>query len=320
MKASRLLPLLLIVALALPWFFDGRGYVLRIACMVLLFAAMAQSWNIVGGLANQISLGHAAFFGVGAYTSTILLLQFGLSPWLGLIAGAGVAMALAFLIAIPTLKLAGHYFALATLAFAEVMRILANSSDKLTGGPLGLSVPLVRDASFWQLQFGSNFSYYYVFLGLFSFVTLVFWYIKVSAFGYRLRAVRQNSDAAEVAGVDTYRTKRKALMISAALMAVCGSLFAQFNFFFDPDSVFGLVNISVRVALIAIIGGIGTIAGPLLGALFLLPLEEYIDITLAHSAAGLSQFIYAMILILMILIRPTGFVSFFRGKKWSWMK
>lgn len=320
MKASRVLPLLLIIALVFPWFFDDRGYVLRVACMVLLFAAMAQSWNIVGGLANQISLGHAAFFGVGAYTSTILLLQFGLSPWLGLVAGALVAMALAFLIAIPTLKLAGHYFALATLAFAEVMRILANSADWLTGGPLGLSVPFVRDASFWQLQFGSNFAYYYIFLALFICVSMVFWRIKISAFGYRLRAVRQNSDAAEVAGVDTYKTKRNALMVSAALMAVCGSLFAQFNFFFDPDAVFGLVNISVRVALIAIIGGIGTIAGPLLGAIFLLSVEEYIDITLAHSAAGLSQFIYAVILILMILIRPTGFVSFFRSKNWSWMK
>jgi len=319
MKASRLLPLLLIVALVFPWFLEPRGYVIRVACMVLLFAAMSQSWNIVGGLANQISLGHAAFFGVGAYTSTILLLQFGLSPWLGMFVGAGLSALLAMLLAIPTLKLAGHYFALATLAFAEVMRILANTSE-LTGGPLGLSIPYVQDAGFLLLQFESNISYYYIMLAMFIFVSLVFWKIKTSAFGYRLRAVRQNSDAAEVAGVDTYRTKRKALMISAALIAVCGSLFAQFNFFFDPDAVFGLVNISVRVALIAIIGGIGTLAGPFLGAIFLLPLEEYIDITFSHSAAGLSQLIYAFILIAMILLKPNGFISFFRGKKWSWLK
>ena len=320
MKASRILPILLLVALAAPWFFDARGYGIRVLCMIFLFAAVAQAWNIVGGLANQISLGHAAFFGIGAYTSTILLIKFGVSPWLGLVVGMVLAMALAVLLALPTLKLAGHYFALATLAFAEVLRIIANSAGSLTGGPQGLSIPFNPNGGFWAFQFSNTVAHYYIMLAAFVLVSGVFWAIKVSAFGYRLRAVRENEDAAEVAGVDTFRTKLMALLISAALTALCGTLFAQFNFFFDPDSVFGSSAISIRMALITIIGGIGTLAGPLLGALFLLPLEEFINATLSSRIAGLSQLIYGVILIAMILVKPAGFVALFSGRKWSWIK
>lgn len=320
MKASRVLPILLIVALATPMFFDARGYGIRVLCMIFLFAAMAQAWNIVGGLANQVSLGHAAFFGIGAYTSTLLLIKFGLSPWLGLLAGMTLSAVVAALLAIPTLKLAGHYFALATLAFAEVMRIVANSFGGLTGGPQGLTIPYNANAGIAAFQFSSTVTYYYIMLGAFILISGVLWVMKTSAFGYRLRAVRENEDAAEVAGVDTFRTKLIALVISAALTALCGTLFAQFTFFFDPESVFGASTISVRIALITIIGGIGSLAGPLLGALFLLPLEELINATLSSHAAGLSQLIYGVILIVMILVKPAGFVSLFAGRKWNWLK
>jgi branched-chain amino acid transport system permease protein len=320
MKASRILPILLLLALVAPLFFDARGYGIRVLCMIFLFAAMAQAWNIVGGLANQTSLGHAAFFGIGAYTSTILLLKLGVSPWLGLIVGMVLAAGVAALLAIPTLKLAGHYFALATLAFAEVLRIVANSLTPLTGGPQGLSIPFLPNAGFASFQFGSTVSYYYIMVAAFVLISAIFWAMKTTAFGYRLRAVRENEDAAEVAGVNTFRTKLIALMVSAALTALCGTLFAQFNFFFDPDSVFGAAGISIRMALIAIIGGIGSLAGPLLGAVFLLPLEELINATLSSRVAGLSQLIYGVILIVMILVKPAGFVSLFKGRKWNWLK
>jgi branched-chain amino acid transport system permease protein len=320
MKASRILPILLILALAAPLLFDPRGYGIRVMCMILLFAAMGQAWNIVGGLANQISLGHAGFFGIGAYTSTLLLLKFGISPWLGMIVGMLLAATVAGLLAIPTLKLAGHYFALATLAFAEVMRIMANSFGGITNGPQGLTVPYNPGGGFAAFQFDSTVTYYYIMLAAFVLISTIFWAMKTSAFGYRLRAVRENEDAAEVAGVDTFRTKLTALLVSAALTALCGTLFAQFTFFFDPESVFGAAAISVRMALITIIGGIGSLAGPLLGALFLLPLEELINATLSSQAAGLSMLIYGVILIIMILVRPAGFVSLFSGRKWNWLK
>ena len=177
------------VALALPLLLAPQGYAIRVITLALLFAAMAQAWNIVGGLANQMSLGHAAFFGIGAYTSTILLNSFGLSPWLGMIAGAALGGLAAFLLSFPTMRLRGHYFALATLAFGEVMRVIANSWSGLTGGPVGISVPFMPDG-LWMLQFKSTLPYYYLILAALVLVTAVFVAIKRSRLGYRLRAVK----------------------------------------------------------------------------------------------------------------------------------
>ena len=143
MKRCLALAAVIVATALLPSLLDPRGYWIRVLTFTLLFAAMAQAWNIVGGLANQTSLGHAAFFGIGAYTSTVLLLKFGISPWLGMLAGGALGGLAAFIIAIPTMRLQGHYFALATLAFGEVMRVIANVWTSLTGGPGGLSVPFV---------------------------------------------------------------------------------------------------------------------------------------------------------------------------------
>ncbi len=308
--------LLLVAALAavcvVPWVLPESGYLLRVITLMLLFAAMAQAWNIVGGLANQISLGHAAFFGLGAYTSTILLIRFGLSPWLGIIAGMVVAGLAGALLSFPTMRLKGHYFALATLAFAEVLRSIGNSWKSVTGGPVGISVPLVPDAGISLMQFSSSRPYFYLMLGALLVTTAVYWKISRSRLGYELRAVKANVDSAEVIGIHTARTKVVAATISAALMGGCGVLYAQFNFFFDPDSVFSLVSISVRVALICIIGGIGTVAGPIIGACFLLPLEELFNATLSAKGAGVSQLAFGLILILIILIEPRGLQALYR--------
>jgi len=301
-------------AASLPLVVDPRGHLLRVAAMVLLFAAMAQSWNIVGGLANQISLGHAAFFGLGAYTSTLLFLKLGVSPWIGMFVGAGVASAAAALLSIPTFRLKGHYFALATLAFAEVLRVIANSWASLTGGPVGLSIPFMGTQPAY-FAFRAVSSYYWAILGLLVFVCLVFHLLARGAIGYRLRAVRENENAAEVAGVDTFRVKLTASVISAALTAMCGTVFAQFTFFFDPDSIFSLAGISVRMAMIAIVGGLGTLGGPLIGALFLIPLEEVANAYLSSKAAGLSQLVFGLILIAAILIQPRGVMAFWPKKR-----
>ncbi len=286
----------------------SNSHVLQVLTLALLFASMAQSWNLVGGLANQMSLGHAAFFGVGAYTSTLLLIHFGLTPWVGMIAAAGLGGALAFLISLPTMQLQGHYFALATLAFGEVLRTVANSWASLTGGPAGLSVPFVPD-SLAMLTFKQSRPYYFIVLALLMLTTLIFEGIRRSALGYRLRAVRENADAAEVVGVNTARAKIQAAVISGALMAMCGTLYAQITYFFDPDTVFGLGAISIRVALIAIIGGIGTASGPVIGALFIIPLEEAANTLLSSQSAGLSQLAYGLILIAIILIQPRGLMA-----------
>lgn len=299
-----------IVALAacIPFFLEPRGYTIRVLCITLLFAALSQAWNIVGGLARQISLGHAAFFGAGAYLSTLLLIHFGISPWIGMMAAAVLGGVMAFLVALPTMRLRGHYFALATLAFAEVMRVIANSWTSLSGGPVGLSVPF-RPDSLLMLQFKTPRPYFWIMLGALVVVTMIFMAIRSSRIGYRLRAIRENGDAAEAVGIDTARTKIIAAVISGALTASLGTLYAQFQFFFDPDTAFGLASISIRVALIAIIGGVGTIAGPIIGALFIIPMEELANSLLSGKSAGISQMAYGLLLIIFILLEPRGLMA-----------
>ncbi|MCJ2067329.1 branched-chain amino acid ABC transporter permease [Methylobacterium sp. J-030] len=295
-------------ALIVPLGLDGDGYAIRVIALVFLFAALGQSWNIVGGLANQISLGHAAFFGIGAYTSTRLLIDFGLSPWFGMLAGGVLGGAAAALISLPTMRLRGHYFALATLAFGEVMRVVANAWTGLTGGPVGISVPYSAPG-LWMLSFKGTLPFYYLNLTALVGVTAVFVGIRRSAFGYRLQAVREDANAAEVVGVDTARIKIQAAVISGALTAMLGTLYAQMNFFFDPDAVFGAAPISVRIALIAIVGGIGTAAGPILGAILIVSLEEIANVLLSGQVAGLSNLVYGLILIAVIMIQPHGLVA-----------
>jgi branched-chain amino acid transport system permease protein len=306
MKSRWLLLAVLVAVCALPFLLAKNGYAIRVLTLLLLFAAMAQSWNIVGGLANQISLGHAAFFGLGAYTSTLLLIRFGISPWLGIFAAVAVSAAGGALLSFPTMRLKGHYFALATLAFGEVLRAIANAWSGLTGGPAGISVPYKPEAGLALMQFASARPYYFLMLIALVITTLTYWKISRSRLGYSLRAVKANVDSAEVIGIDTARTKILAATISAGLMGGCGVLYAQFNFFFDPDSIFSLVGISVRVALICIIGGIGTVAGPIIGACLLLPLEEIFNATLSGKGAGYSQLAYGVILVAIILVEPRG--------------
>jgi branched-chain amino acid transport system permease protein len=308
MKRCLALAIVIAAAALLPLLLDPRGYWIRVLTFTLLFAAMAQSWNIVGGLANQTSLGHAAFFGIGAYTSTVLLLKFGISPWLGMLAGGALGGLAALIIAIPTMRLQGHYFALATLAFGEVMRVIANVWTSLTGGPGGLSVPFVPPG-FAAYSFKLLRPHAYIALAALVVVTAIFEAIRRGAMGYRLRAIKQNAAAAEVIGVDTTRVKLQAAVISGALIAMLGTLYAQVAVFFDPDTVFGIAGISIRIALIAIIGGVGTAAGPILGAFFIIPLEELMNDLLSSRAAGLSQLVFGIILIAVILWQPRGFIT-----------
>ncbi|MBM18834.1 MAG: branched-chain amino acid ABC transporter permease [Stappia sp.] len=301
---------LLIVA---PLGLDPFGYTLRILCLMLLFCAMGQAWNIVGGLANQISLGHAAYFGIGAYSSTILFGSFGISPILGAVVGMVLAALFALVLSVPTLRLKGHYFALATLAAGEVARVVANSWSSVTGGPVGISVPYRPDAGIWALQFQTVLPNYYLFLGAVLLVSLVFWLVQTSAFGFRLRAIKENETAAEVIGVDTYRVKLYASLLSAVLTAALGTLYAQFQFFFDPDTIFGVATISVKMALIVILGGAGRLFGPWVGAFVIIPLEEMANSYLGNSIAGLSQFAYGVLLIVVILLNPRGLISLFES-------
>jgi branched-chain amino acid transport system permease protein len=307
MRGSLIL-LLSIVALALlvPLTLLPNSYAMRVLILVVLFAAMGQAWNLVTGLTNQVSLGHAAFFGIGAYTSMLLLINYGISPWVGMLVGGIIAAAISLFLSYPTLRLRGHYFALATLGFGEAIRIVANSWGDLTGGPLGLSAPILSGNNIAMLQFRNAYFYYYITLAALILVSAVLWLIKTRRLGYYLMAVRENQDAAEVIGVNTTQVKVRMMTLSAFITAMLGALYAQYTSFIDPSSVFGLVSISVFMALTCIVGGLGTVWGPIVGAALLIPLQEFSSVLLGGQEAGLSDLFYGVLLIVIILTMPRG--------------
>jgi len=298
------------VLLLPPLIFENRGYYLRIATLVLMFAGLGGAWNIIGGFANQVSLGHAAFFGVGAYTSTLLLKFFGISPWLGMVAAAVIAGLLSLMIAVPTFRLRGHYFALGTIAFAEVLRVLFLYFKGITEGPVGLSVPYLGD-SFWHFQFRGNLGYYFTALTLLSLTCFVAYRVKVGRLGYQLRALSNSHEAAEVVGVDTYRAKLWASLLSSMLTGAWGTFYAQYLYFIDPDTVFGFWTFSVKMAMVVILGGLGTIWGPLVGSAILIPLDEWTSAVFTGNLSAVSRLIYGGLLIALILWQPRGLLFWF---------
>ena len=293
-----------------PLIFESRGYYLRIATLVLMFAGLGGAWNILSGFANQVSLGHAAFFGVGAYTSTLLLKFTGLSPWLGMVAAGGAAGLLSLIVAVPTFRLRGHYFALGTLAFAEILRVLFLYFKAITKGPVGLSVPYMGD-SVWFFQFSGGLGYYFTALALLCLTCFVAYRVKVGRLGYQLRALSNSHEAAEVVGVDTYRAKLWAGILSSVLTGFWGTFYAQYTYFIDPDTVFGVWTISLKIAMVVILGGLGTIWGPLVGSAILIPLDEWTSAIFTGNLAAVSRLLYGCLLIALILWQPRGLLSWF---------
>ncbi|MGY4505803.1 branched-chain amino acid transport system permease protein [Bradyrhizobium sp. GM24.11] len=314
MRSLILIAVIAVATLVLGSFLDQRGYAVRVLCLILFAASLGQCWNIVGGLANQISLGHAAFFGIGAYASTMLQIDFGILPWFGLPIGMALAATVSVLIALPTMRLKGAYFSLATLAFGEACRIVATAASWLTGGPQGVSVPFVGN-SWAMMQFRGAGAYVPIFVGLFVLVSVSFLLLAHGRMGYMLRAIRENENAAEVAGINTIKVRLAGGAISAALTAAVGTVFAQFTFFIDPEIVFSATSISIRAALIAILGGVGTLAGPVVGALIIVPLEEILSAYLSNKAAGVAPLIFGIILIAIVVWRPGGLASLFARKR-----
>jgi len=275
------------------------------ALFILYFSYLGQCWNILGGYAGQASLGHAAFFGIGAYTAAALHLHAGLSPFLGMWVGAALAAALSLLVGVLSFRfgLRGSYFLLMTLAFAEITRLVALHLD-LLGGFQGLFIPFREDPV--NFQFGSVTPYYYAALALAAFGCVVVLGLERSRLGKALMAIREDEDAAEALGVDAYRVKLQAFALSAALTALGGTFYAYRILHLHPDPVLG-VEQSVEIILRPIIGGSGTVAGPVVGALLLgvlgalsrrvIPIGGY---------AGAQLILYGVLLVAVVLFMPQG--------------
>jgi branched-chain amino acid transport system permease protein len=283
-------------------------YALDVLISILFFGYLGACWNILGGYGGQFSFGHAAFFGIGAYTSTLLLLHWGWSPWLGALA-AGFGLFAGYLSFRYGLR--GPYFSLVTLAFAEMLRVVA-VNWKAVGSSLGLVVPN-RGSAPAMFLFAEKLPYYYVIFAMAMGAVWITQVIERSRMGYALAAVRENEDAAEAAGVDALSTKLRAMAVSSFLTALGGTFYAQYFAYIDPTITFGPA-ISIGSLLPAIVGGAGTVAGPLLGSFVLTPISE-VTRALLRGRAGADIMLYGLILILVISFLPNGLVGWFRSRR-----
>jgi branched-chain amino acid transport system permease protein len=280
-------------------------YLLSILVLILFYGYLSTGWNILGGYAGQLSVGHALFFGIGAYTSTLLGVQAGLSPWLGLVAGGLLAVAVSQGIGYLTFRygIRGHYFALVTIAVAEIARHVTLNIPAL-GGAMGLVIPLRRDAPL-EFQFADKRGYYYVILAFVAVVLFVTLRLQQAKLGLYLVAVREDEVAAECMGVPTMRAKMTAMALSAFLTAAGGTFYAQYFLYIDPDLTFGVFT-SIDILIRAVAGGAGTVWGPLVGSLLMTPLAEAARVFLGGRKAGIHVMLYGLILMGVVLLVPQG--------------
>lgn len=284
---------------------------LQIIILIIFYAYLTSCWNFVGGFAGVLPLGHSAFVGIGAYTSTLLYLTWGISPWIGMLAGGVLAMLVGLIIGLPTLKLRGAYFALATIAVGEGLRVLVENVEKVgpfeIRGPKGLLVNLVEDAPLSAFQFPSKVPYYYIILVMLLAVLYLTHRMMNSKVGYYLAAGGEEPEAAEALGIKVSRYKLIAMAISCFLTALGGSFYAQMFLYIYPKSIMGL-ELSYEIAFIALIGGRGTILGPVIGALLLRPVSDLTRIYLSSSLPGLHLVIFGLVLIIVMRYQPKGLI------------
>lgn len=279
----------------------------NIIAFTYLMGGLAAAWNIIGGFGGQFSLGHGVFFGIGAYMTAGLFIRFGWSPWVTVLPIAVIAACVAMLISWPTFRLRGPFFAIATLAFNEVAFVLANHMESLTGGPRGLMIPF--KAGFWNMIFRERWHYALLMFGFAALVIAISVWLRRSRLGYYLLAVREDEDAARAAGINVLAVKLQGMGLSAALTSIGGTLFAMYLRFIDPPTIFTLPDIGVKFALLSLIGGIGTIAGPLLGAALIIPFENWLRAEFASSLPGMSLAILGLLMVFAALFMKRGIVG-----------
>jgi ABC-type branched-subunit amino acid transport system ATPase component/ABC-type branched-subunit amino acid transport system permease subunit len=280
----------------------------RVLTLVFLWATMGLAWNIISGYAGQISFGHQAYFGIGAYVTVLLAVKWKLTPWLGMVGGAGVAVLAAVLIGAPTFRLAGIYFGLATLAYPLIFRIVM---DFL--GYQEVAIPMVREQPGLFMQFTEPRDFDLLALGLLAGTLVLSRLVETSRLGYSLRAIKENEQAAEAMGVDSFRCKMAAYMLSAAPAAITGAVYAHaILFVVTPEAVFGVLVI-VQTLTVCLVGGAGTLWGPLIGAAIMIPVSEILDATVGDRLPGIQGVVYGAALMLVIMYAPEGLFWRVRG-------
>lgn len=303
--------LILAALLVFPWL--GMDYFSHILIMIFLYSYLGLAWNLIGGFGGQLSLGHAAFFGIGAYTSTLLFIHTGLTPWLGMIFGAVLSALVGLFLGFLSFRygLKGHYFALTTIAFAEIIRLIA-LNVKFFGSAKGLLVPFKGDNPL-LFQFSGKIAPYHIVLALMLIGLGVNYLVSRSRLGFYLLAIRDDEASASALGVNTFKYKMIAMGISSFMTAIGGTFMAQYTMYIQPDFTFALSQ-SIDILIRPIIGGVGTVFGPLVGAFLLGPLSEFSRLWLS-GYHGVHIIVYGTVLILFMIFLPNGLMGIWENYK-----
>ena len=286
-----------------------KTFPIGIMILVFMFGMLGVAWNIMGGYAGMFSFGQAAFFGIGAYTSSYLLLTFHLNPWIGLIIGGLVAALVAAAVGYPCSNIRGHYFAIASIAFSEIIRIHFNNWS-LVNAAEGLTIPMMPESLANFMFHSSKLPYYYIIMAFLLISVITCYLIATSKMGYYFRAIKESNDVAKVLGINVVKYRLIAIMVSAFLSAMAGTFYAQYILYIDPESVM-LGAISVQIVLISMLGGAGSVLGPVIGAAILVPLAEITRVTLGHKGTGVDMLIYGFLITLISVYQPQGV--------WEWI-
>jgi len=295
------------ILMALPLFLDN--YALGIFVMIFFWAYVGQSWNVLTGYTGHISLGHALYIGIGAYASTYLAQTFGLSPWFGMLIGAIIAVIIALFLGFLGFRfgIRGVYFVIMTIAFAEITRLIVSHVEAL-GSFSGIFLDF--NPSFWNFQFRGNIPYYYISFGFMLASLIAVRIIEVSKLGRFIIAIREDEEAAQALGVNTFKYNMIAIAISAFMTSLAGAFYANYIFYLHPNSLFGIA-LSIELILRPIVGGLGTLFGPIIGSFILTPLSEISRAYFAKGGLeGLHLILYGILAILVVLFMPKGIIVY----------
>ncbi len=302
-----LLTAVFVILMLLPLFLDN--YALGVFVMIYFWAYVGQSWNVLTGYTGHISLGHALYVGVGAYTSTYLAQTFGLSPWFGMLMGGIISGIIALMLGFLGFRfgIRGVYFVIMTIAFAEITRLIVSHIETL-GSFTGIFLDF--NPSFWNFQFRGNIPYYYISFGFMLASLVAVRLIETSKLGRFIVAIREDEEAAQALGVNTFKYNMMAIAISAFMTSLAGAFYANYIYYLHPNTLFG-IGMSIDLILRPIVGGLGTLFGPILGSFILTPLSEISRAYFAKGGLeGLHLVLYGILTILVVLFMPKGIIVY----------
>jgi branched-chain amino acid transport system permease protein len=313
LSARWLVPVTLAAAIILPLIFNNP-FARHVLVLMAIWSILGMGWNVLGGYAGQISMGHAVFFGIGAYSVALGFVNWNITPWLGIWIGVALSAMMAFLIGYPLLKLRGHYFAIATLTLGEAVKVLFLNT-KAVGGATGVDMLKRSIPAWYSMQIDNKLIFYYILLAFLILITLLVNKIDKTRMGYYLRTINTNQDAAESVGINTSLYKVLAFMLSAGIVSIGGSFYAQYLLYIDPMMTFSL-SVSIMICLVTILGGVATVFGPIIGAVLFNLINEYSRVLFGGSGKGYDLLFYGILVILVVLFMPEGIISlFYRAKQ-----